>query len=88
MVISLIIVFFIFWRSSKNMHEYRWAGVSLLSGCLIIVFGYFLYETFILHQIFGVKVDAVANFYTHAGESILSATIAFLLNKIIRFKTH
>lgn len=86
-VVSIIIAFFMF-RSSKDMHNYRWTGVSLLSGCLIIVFGYFLYENFVMPQIFRVKVDALANVYTHAGESILSATIALVLNKIIRLKSH
>ncbi|MEM2911733.1 MAG: ECF transporter S component [Candidatus Bathyarchaeia archaeon] len=86
-IASIIITFFIFWKNSKDAHNHKWTGVSLLSGCLIIVFGYFIHETFILPQIFGVKVDAVANFYTRAGESILSATIAFLINKIIHFKT-
>jgi len=87
-IASIIIAFFIFRGCSKDMRDYGWTGVSLLSGCLIIVFGYFLYETFILPQIFKVEVDAVANFYIHAGESILSATIAFMLNKLIHFKSH
>lgn len=84
-IASIIITLLIFLRN-LDMHDYRWTSVSLLSGCFTIVTGYFLYEALIMPQIFTVKVDAVANVFTRGGESILSATTAFLLNKIIRLK--
>lgn len=85
-IASIIIAFYILLLDFKKIRSYRWTGFSLLSGCLIIVSGYFLYETFLMPDLFNIEVSAVANIPINVGHSILSATIAFLLNRIMQFK--
>jgi len=83
-VVSAAIVFIMTLTEFKKIGRSEWAGVSLLIGCFLIIMGYLLYEAVIMPAIFGVKVDAVANISVNAGQSILGATIAMLLSKIIQ----
>lgn len=70
----------------KSATKLNWASIALLSGCSVMIFGYFLYETFLMPTFFGVTVDPVANITTNAGQSILSATIALILGRTFMLK--
>jgi uncharacterized membrane protein len=83
---SILIAFYIFLVDFRRNCKYRNASLSLLVGCFIIVFGYFVYETFMLPYLFNIKVSSVANVFTNIGHSVLSATIAYLFSEIVQFK--
>ncbi|MEM2093284.1 MAG: hypothetical protein QXE16_03255 [Candidatus Bathyarchaeia archaeon] len=81
---SAIIIIIIMLMEFKEVGRGEWAGAPLLSGCLLIVLGYLLYEALIMPAIFNVKVDAIANISVNGGQSILAATIAMVAGKIIQ----
>lgn len=80
---SAIIIIIIIFTELKKAGCSEWAGAPLLGGCFIIVLGYLLYEALAMPVIFNVKVDAIANISVNAGQSILAATAAMVIGKII-----
>lgn len=81
---SAIIILAIIFTEFRERGHSGWKGAPLLSGCLMIVLSYYLYEALIMPAIFNVKVDAVANISVNAGQSILAATVAMVVDKIIQ----
>jgi len=71
--------------SFKKSPKYLWASTALFIGCLTIILGYFLYETFLLSTIFQIKVDAVTNLIVNLGHSVISANISILLYWAIKW---
>lgn len=83
---SLLMAFYVVFVDFRRACNYQSAGLSLLIGCFIIIFGYFIYETFMLPYLFNIKVSSLANVFTNIGHTVLSATIAYLFREIVHFK--
>jgi uncharacterized membrane protein len=75
------ISFFISFRKSPR---YLWTGTALLTGCLTIILGYFLYENFLMPILFRIRVDAVTNLIVNFCHSVISANISLLLYYLIK----
>ncbi|MEM1756925.1 MAG: ECF transporter S component, partial [Candidatus Bathyarchaeia archaeon] len=83
-LMSLALISAIILSEYKGVRGNKWFGASLLSGCILIVLSYLLYEVFIMPTVFNVTVDAISNVSVNAGQSILAATIAMVVGKLIR----
>ncbi|MEM1589365.1 MAG: ECF transporter S component [Candidatus Bathyarchaeia archaeon] len=77
-VVSTLISFISFFAFKKFV-SHSMAGCSLLVGCLTLILGYFLYETFIMPTFFHIKVDATTNLIINFGHSVISANFSLLL---------
>jgi uncharacterized membrane protein len=82
-VVSVILIFYALRLEFKQKRTYGWTSFSLLSGTLITIVGYFLYETFMLPYFFNVQVNSLANVPLNFGQIVLSATISVLLAEIV-----
>jgi uncharacterized membrane protein len=80
--VPLVMFFYISFLELKKKKSCAWTILSVLSATLIMVLGYWVYEMTILHYLFDIKVDAVANLGTNAGQTIVSANMALLFIKI------
>lgn len=83
-LMSLALIIAIILSEYRGVKGIKWFGASLLSGCILIVFSYLVYEMFIMPAVFNVKVDAVANISVNAGQSILAAAIAMIAGSVIQ----
>jgi uncharacterized membrane protein len=85
MIAGALTVSISFLVSFKKSPKYLWSSTALLIGCLTIIPGYFLYETFLMPTFFQIKVDAVTNLIVNLGHSVISANISLLLYWAIKW---
>jgi uncharacterized membrane protein len=63
--------------------EFGWTIFSVVTGGLIMVLGYFLYQTFFLFPLFNIEVVAIFEIPVNIGQMIIGAIIALPIAKIV-----
>ena len=62
---------------------FGWTVLSVITGGLVMVSGYFLYPFFIIGPLFNIQVVAVAEIPINIGQMIIGATVALPTTKLI-----
>jgi len=63
--------------------EFGWTIFSVISGGLVMVLGYFLYQTFFLFPLFNIEVVAIVEIPVNIGQMIIGAIVALPIAKIV-----
>jgi len=63
--------------------EFGWTIFSVITGGLIMVLGYFLYQMFFLYPLFNIEVVAILEIPVNIGQMIIGAIVALPIAKII-----
>lgn len=63
--------------------EFGWTIFSVITGGLIMVLGYFLYQMFFLYPLFNIEVVAIVEIPVNIGQMIIGAIVALPIAKII-----
>jgi len=63
--------------------EFGWTIFSVIAGGLVMVCGYFLYQTFFLFPLFNIEVVAILEIPVNIGQMIIGAIVALPIAKIV-----
>ncbi len=63
--------------------EFGWTIFSVITGGLVMVLGYFLYQTFLLFPLFNIEVVAIVEVPVNIGQMIIGAVVALPIAKIV-----
>jgi hypothetical protein len=63
--------------------EFGWLTFTILTGGLIMVAGYFLYQQFIIGPLFGISVIAVAEIPINIGQMLIGLIVSIPIVKTI-----
>jgi len=63
--------------------EFGWMVFSVISGGCIMVFGYFLYQMFLLYPLFQIETVAIVEVPINIGQMIIGAIVALPTTRIV-----
>ena len=68
----------------KSEPKIGWTIISMFSGGIVMILGYFLYQQFLIGPLFNIEVIAIAEIPINIGQMIIGATIALPISRIIK----
>jgi uncharacterized membrane protein len=83
MILGVIVAFLIALIGFKFESKLGWSVFSVMIGGLIMVFGYFLYQMFIIGWLFNIQAVALAEVPINLGQMIVGSIIAIPTLKIV-----
>ena len=84
-IAGLLLAGIIIGLSYKVEPDYGWTVISVISGGLCMVIGYFLYQQFLIGPLFNIQgIIAVAEIPINFGQVLIGSIIALPLSKIIQ----
>jgi uncharacterized membrane protein len=63
--------------------EFGWTIFSVITGGLVMVFGYFLYQMFLIFPLFNIEVVAIMEIPVNIGQMIIGAIVALPIAKLV-----
>jgi uncharacterized membrane protein len=82
-IFGALVTIFIATIGFASEPEFGWTVFSVVSGGLVMVLGYFVYEMFIIGWLFDVQVVAVAELPINIGQMIVGAMVALPSARVI-----
>jgi uncharacterized membrane protein len=82
-IFGALVTIFIATIGFASEPEFGWTVFSVVSGGLVMVLGYFVYEIFIIGWLFDVQVVAVAELPINIGQMIVGAMVALPSARVI-----
>ena len=81
--LGLIVAFFTSLAGFVTEPEFGWSVFSVITGGLVMVFGYFFYQTFLIGWLFNIQAVAIAELPINIGQMIIGATLALPAARIV-----
>jgi uncharacterized membrane protein len=81
--LGAIVALFIAIIGFASEPDFGWTVFSVISGGLVMVMGYFIYEMFIIGWLFDIQVVAVAELPINIGQMIVGAMVALPTVRVI-----
>lgn len=81
--LGLIVAFFTSLAGFVTEPEFGWSVFSVITGGLVMVFGYFIYQMFLIGWLFNIQAVAIAELPINIGQMIIGATLALPVVKIV-----
>jgi uncharacterized membrane protein len=63
--------------------QFGWTVFSVIVGGFVMVFGYFMYQLFLIYPLFNIEVVAIAEIPVNIGQMVIGAIIALPIAKIV-----
>jgi uncharacterized membrane protein len=83
LILGIVVAFSIAFMGVKVEPEFGWSIFSVLIGGFVVVFGYFIYQMFVIGWLFNIQAIALAEVPINIGQMMVGATVAIPVTKIL-----
>ena len=83
-ILSFLLAGMIIFIGLKSEPKIGWTIISMFSGGIVMVLGYYLYQQFLIGPLFNIEVIAIADIPNDRGQMIIGTSIAIPISKVIK----